>query len=69
MDEIRKGVWQHYSGSREIVEGTAIEESTGDVMVLYRKEEGGDLIVQPLSRFLGVVPEQKFAKRFRFIGE
>ena len=73
MDEIPKGVYEHYKGKRYEVVGVATHTETLDLMVVYKALYKGDfpegmLWVRPLSMFKeNVIVNGKHVPRFRYL--
>ena len=73
MNEIQKGIYEHYKGKRYEVVGLAKHTETSEMLVVYKALYKGDfpedlLWVRPLSMFLeNVVVEGKSVPRFRYL--
>jgi len=71
MDEIVKGIYEHYKGKSYEVLGTALHSETLEPMVVYKALYKGDfppgtLWVRPLAMFKeNVVVDGKSMQRFR----
>ena len=75
MNEIAKGLYEHYKGKQYGVIGTAYNTETNEMMVVYKALYKGDfpedlLWVRPLSMFKeNVTVDGKLMPRFRYIGK
>ena len=73
MDEIQKGIYEHYKGKRYEVLGIARHSETFDLMVVYKALYKGNfpegtLWVRPLSMFKENVSVQgNLVPRFRYL--
>ncbi len=73
MDEICKGVYEHYKGRRYEVMGQVFHSETCEPMVLYKMLYASDfpegtLWVRPLAMFKeSVVVDGKTLPRFRYL--
>lgn len=60
------GVFEHYKGGRYEYLGTAVRESDGIPLALYRSVESGVLFARPAAEFFGEVEaDGKLVPRFR----
>ena len=73
MDEIQKGIYEHFKGKQYEVVGTARHSETLEVMVVYKALYKGDfpegsLWVRPLAMFKETVTVNgRQAPRFRLV--
>ena len=73
MDQIQKGLYEHYKGKRYEVINVAIHTETQEPMVIYKALYKGDfpegtLWVRPLAMFKENVPvDGKLVPRFRYL--
>ena len=73
MEQIQKGLYEHYKGNRYEVLDVAINTETREVMVIYKALYKGDfpegtLWVRPLAMFKEKVSiDGKLVPRFRYI--
>lgn len=70
MEEVRRGVYQHYKGNRYEVLGTAKHSETLEPMVVYRALYGEhELWVRPQGMFAEtVVYKGSIVSRFTYLG-
>jgi len=74
MEELQKGIYEHYKGMRYEVTGTAVHSETEEPMVIYKalykcEYPEGTLWVRPLAMFTeNVTVDGETVPRFKFIG-
>lgn len=70
MEEIRKGIYQHYKGNRYEVLGNAKHSETLEPMVVYRALYGEhELWVRPQAMFAeNVICKGRLVPRFAYVG-
>lgn len=75
MDEIAKGIYEHYKGKRYEVVGQGQHTETGEFFVIYKALYKGDfaegaLWIRPLQMFQeNVFIDGKSVARFRYLGK
>lgn len=72
MNQIKKGLYQHFKGNKYKVIDIALHSETQEEMVVYRRlDESKSLWVRPLKMFLEHVekPEYNYSgPRFKYLG-
>ena len=71
MQELKiKGIYRHFKGDYYLVEDTALDSETNEVVVIYRKlYDDCSLWVRPLDMFLSEVDKEKYPnveQKYRF---
>ncbi len=71
MQELKiKGIYRHFKGDYYLVEDTALDSETNEVVVIYRKlYDDCTLWVRPLNMFLSEVDKEKYPnveQKYRF---